>query len=112
MRIKNFAEHKQRAGENRNNKYTPAVTKVEEWTNLDTGVGAAMAAGSQAEKGICALLVQAAIIIRSSKDNKKLWPLKAIGMKFHLAFLDMIAMAKRIKTSPTRFLKAVTIPAL
>jgi hypothetical protein len=28
------------------------VTKVEEWTNEDTGVGAAIAAGSQAENGI------------------------------------------------------------
>jgi len=36
------------------------VTNVDEWTNAETGVGAAMAAGSQAEKGICALLVQAA----------------------------------------------------
>jgi hypothetical protein len=30
---------------------------VEEWTKAETGVGAAMAAGSQAEKGIWALLV-------------------------------------------------------
>jgi hypothetical protein len=37
---------------NRINKYTPAVTKVEECTKEDTGVGAAIAAGSQAEKGI------------------------------------------------------------
>jgi hypothetical protein len=56
---------------NRINKYTPAVTKVEEWTNADTGVGAAMAAGNQAEKGICALLVMAAkitkvVIVQSS----------------------------------------------
>jgi hypothetical protein len=36
---------------NRINKYTPAVTKVEECTSEDTGVGAAIAAGSQAEKG-------------------------------------------------------------
>jgi len=33
------------------------VTKVEEWTKEETGVGAAIAAGSQAEKGTCALLV-------------------------------------------------------
>lgn len=31
---------------------TPAVTRVEECTRADTGVGAAMAAGSQEEKGI------------------------------------------------------------
>lgn len=37
---------------NRINKYTPAVTSVDEWTSEDTGVGAAMAAGNQAENGI------------------------------------------------------------
>jgi hypothetical protein len=37
---------------NRNKRYTPAVTKVEECTREDTGVGAAMAAGNHAEKGI------------------------------------------------------------
>jgi len=31
---------------------TPAVTKVDEWTNDDVGVGAAIAAGNHAEKGI------------------------------------------------------------
>ena len=41
----------------RNNKKTPAVTNVEEWTNEETGVGAAMAAGSHALKGIWALFV-------------------------------------------------------
>lgn len=46
---------------NRINKYTPAVTRVEEWTRAETGVGAAIAAGNQAEKGIWALFVQAAI---------------------------------------------------
>ena len=40
------------------------MTKVEEWTNADTGVGAAIAAGNHAEKGIWALLVQAEIIIK------------------------------------------------
>lgn len=51
--------------ENRINKYTPAVTKVEEWTNDDTGVGAAMAAGSQEEKGIWALFVMKVILIKT-----------------------------------------------
>ena len=36
------------------------MTKVEEWTKADTGVWAAMAAGSQALNGIWALLVHAA----------------------------------------------------
>jgi hypothetical protein len=30
----------------------PAVTRVEEWTKEDTGVGAAIAAGNHAENGI------------------------------------------------------------
>ena len=46
------------------NKYTPAVTSVEEWTKAETGVGAAIAAGNHAENGIWALLVQAEIIIK------------------------------------------------
>lgn len=44
---------------NRMRRNTPAVTNVDEWTNADTGVGAAIAAGSQEEKGIWALFVQA-----------------------------------------------------
>jgi hypothetical protein len=36
---------------------------VEECTRADTGVGAAMAAGSHLENGICALFVIAATII-------------------------------------------------
>ena len=42
---------------NRINKKTPAVTRVEECTNDETGVGAAIAAGNHDEKGTCALLV-------------------------------------------------------
>jgi len=38
-------------------RYTPLVTRVDEWTKALTGVGAAMALGSQAQKGICALFV-------------------------------------------------------
>ncbi|GFW15444.1 hypothetical protein TNCV_4655841 [Trichonephila clavipes] len=41
-------------------KYSCTVTRVDEWTTAEIGVGAAIAAGSQAEKGNCALLEQAA----------------------------------------------------
>lgn len=51
---------------NRINMNTPAVTKVEEWTREDTGVGAAIAAGSQEEKGSWALLVIPAIVIKKT----------------------------------------------
>ena len=53
----------------RSNKYTPAVTRVEECTRAETGVGAAMAAGSQALKGIWALFVQAASLKHISKTS-------------------------------------------
>lgn len=41
---------------------TPAVTRVEECTRADTGVGAAIAAGSQLINGNWALFVIAATI--------------------------------------------------
>ena len=56
-----------RAGKNRIKRKTPAVTSVEEWTKAETGVGAAIAAGSQEENGIWALLVMAAITIALSR---------------------------------------------
>ena len=53
------------------NKYTPAVTSVEEWTKAETGVGAAIAAGNHAENGIWALLVHAEIIIKYTIISEK-----------------------------------------
>jgi hypothetical protein len=41
-----------RNGKNRIKRKIPAVTRVEECTRAETGVGAAIAAGSQAENGI------------------------------------------------------------
>jgi len=52
-------------------KKTPAVTSVEECTKAETGVGAAIAAGSHAENGIWALLVMAAIIIVSPAQRER-----------------------------------------
>ena len=58
------------------------MTRVEEWTSADTGVGAAIAAGNQALNGIWALLVHAAnnTSIRIVDILKKL--LKNIIFKF------------------------------
>lgn len=58
-----------RNGENRIRRNTPAVTRVEEWTSALTGVGAAMAAGSQGENGIWALFVIAAIKIAMVRND-------------------------------------------
>lgn len=38
-------------------RYRPEVTRVEEWTSAEIGVGAAIAIGNQGEKGYRALLV-------------------------------------------------------
>lgn len=46
------------------------MTKVEECTSEDTGVGAAIAAGNQALKGNWALLVIAAKIIKTPNIKK------------------------------------------
>ena len=35
------------SGDDRNNRYTPAVTSVAAWIKADTGVGPSMASGSQ-----------------------------------------------------------------
>lgn len=96
---------------NRTIKYTPAVTKVEECTSEDTGVGAAMAAGSQAEKGICALLVQAAKINKIAAA-KGITPTDARSPKDHPPHLLIRARPKRIAQSPSRLVSAVISPAL
>lgn len=99
-----------KAGWNRINKYTPAVTKVEEWTKALTGVGAAIAAGSQAEKGIWALLV---ILAKITKKIIKGSLIKVeIYIKFQPPSAAISAITKRIATSPIRFDIAVIIPAL
>lgn len=60
-------------------KNTPAVTRVEEWTRAETGVGAAIAAGNQLVKGICALFVEAA--------NIKIIKSHLILGKFHILII-------------------------
>jgi len=91
-------------------KKTPAVTNVDEWTRADTGVGAAIAAGSQAEKGICALFVMAAIIIITIIIREK-FVLFKIRIS-HVPVEDSKAILTRISTSPIRLDKTVSIPAL
>ena len=95
-----------REGKKRIRRNTPAVTKVDEWTRADTGVGAAMAAGSQLEKGICALLVMAARII-----------VRVMGVVLgalvinQCPWLAVQPMASNSAASPMRLVRAVTRPA-
>ena len=47
------------------------MTRVDEWTKADTGVGAAIAAGSQALNGIWALFVKDAMIKKNQHALEK-----------------------------------------
>ena len=89
----------------------PAVTNVDECTSADTGVGAAIAAGSQLEYGNWALLVVAAIIIpRHIMDVNKSDLALFIGVKFILFSLITIAISKKV--SPRRFVIIINMAAL
>ena len=85
------------------------MTRVEECTRADTGVGAAIAAGSQAEKGIWALLVKAPKV-RAPTSQSLRGPLENTGC--HEPFSLAHAIATTRHTSPTRFLSAVRRAAL
>jgi len=96
-------------GKNRIRRKTPAVTRVDECTKAETGVGAAIAAGNQLENGIWALLVIAAIIIiRAINESKS---------EAHIFIINQCPWFKaqpilsRSKQSPIRFVRAVIIPA-
>ena len=85
-------------------KNTPAVTKVEECTSDDTGVGAAIAKGNHLEKGSCALFVKLAKTKIKIKSH----------LSQHKNFQPPIQTLKKIpinkNTSPIRFLNTVNIP--
>lgn len=88
----------------------PLVTNVEEWTKEETGVGAAIAAGSQDEKGIWALLVKVATIKTQIHIFLALPAVVRPNLQFVL--IIKIAILNMIKISPNRLVKAVTIPEL
>jgi hypothetical protein len=78
---------------------------VEEWTRDEIGVGAAMAAGNQAEKGTCALFVilpinkmMINIILNEVMNSVENVPLAMKKNKIH-----------RNKESPSRLVKMVII---
>lgn len=92
--------------ESRNIKNTPAVTNVDECTNAEIGVGAAIAIGSQAEKGNWALFEQPAI---DNISNAKI-EYSMLRFKFQLDDNIIIAIDMRIRISPIRFLRRVMVP--
>jgi hypothetical protein len=82
---------------------------VDEWTKALTGVGAAIAAGSHLEKGIWALLVMAATIIRILTQGEMSLSQTLITSQWPL--LNMSAIVISNITSPIRLVKAVIRPA-
>lgn len=84
------------------------MTRVDECTKAETGVGAAMAAGSHEEKGTWALLVIAANIRSMATDVGKI---RLIVNAFHWLENKISLIDKRINTSPMRLVNAVIIPA-
>lgn len=96
-----------RNGKKRMRIKTPAVTSVDEWTNAETGVGAAIAAGSQLENGIWALLVIAAIVKHNTTHG--LWIVVLRTSQW--PWFNSSAIEIRKSTSPIRFISAVIIPA-
>ncbi len=85
------------------------MTRVEECTKADTGVGAAIAAGSHLEKGICALFVMAAAIMQRQVivEREECDMVRII----QCPWLMVIAILTKIRTSPIRLVSAVIIPA-
>lgn len=81
----------------------PAVTKVEECTRADVGVGAAIAAGNQALKGSCADFVNAINIIRI--QNIFDLPIIKSWKEWNDPFINKMLIIKH--TSPTRFINTV-----
>jgi len=64
--------------ENRINKNNPAVTRVEECTKAEIGVGADIAKSNHLEKGKIAVFVKKAIIIHPNKEIEPTFKLKNI----------------------------------
>lgn len=85
---------------------------MDEWTSADTGVGAAIAAGSQAEKGICALLVHAERIRIKIRIHNEGSIIPLIVVNVQCPPLNMIPIHIKSPTSPIRLVSAVIMPAL
>lgn len=89
-------------------KKIPAVTKVDEWTKAEIGVGADIAIGSQAENGNWALFVHLAIINNIREINVNL----LFILNSHVNWENNRLIDSKIKMSPIRFLKRVIEPDL
>jgi len=84
-------------------RYSPAVTKVEECTKAETGVGALIAAGSHLIKGNCALLVHNPV---NNSNHKQTLIFKFCWSK---RSLSQYSLTTTKQVSPNRLVKKVNI---
>lgn len=89
--------------ENRNKKYNPTTTNVEECTKADTGIGATIATGNHKLKGYWDLFS-----INENKNKKKFISIK-FNIKFKFNLLIKIIKEINIKISLNRFIIATNI---
>ena len=87
----------------------PAVTIVAAWINADTGVGPAMASGSQVYRGICALLPVAPTnnnkLIPVMSPEERVSRLANTSLKVVVPYLDINQKtASKKPRSPMRFI--------
>jgi hypothetical protein len=87
------------------------VTSVEEWTNAEIGVGAAIAAGSQEEKGIWALFVIAAIVSITTSNGVRVHVFDSTTEGVKVKDTIRSGRALMISTSPIRLVSTVIYPA-
>ena len=86
--------------------------QIEECTKAETGVGAAMAAGNHAEKGIWALMVQAKVTKINIKMNEISLFIFLVNLYLQSTILIIILIQINKPTSHNRLVKAVIMPAL
>lgn len=87
----------------------PAVTKVDECTRAETGVGAAMAAGSHALNGTWALFVIAAKRIKEIRVEG--WYVWSFIIMLHSPEDISQVIVSTMNPSPIRLVITVSIPA-
>lgn len=97
-------------GYSRINMNTPAVTRVDECTRADTGVGAAIASGSHALKGSWALLVMLANRRRSAVREGNLVESCHMDRIFQWPWDIIDTIAVMISASPIRLVITVMNP--
>ena len=89
-------------------RYKPAVTRVEEWTNAEIGVGAAIARGSHGENGKMALLV---IKVKVKKRVIREGTTKGVNQDPREGEENIInGIVIKNKQSPIRFIRTVNRP--